>query len=125
REQLASMNVLVEEWGGKFQAQEISSKTGLNIDLLLEKVLLEAELLELKADPKKRAVGSVVEASLDVGRGIVTTVLIQGGTLKIGDAVLAGSYSGRIKALTNERGERVEKAGPSSPIQILGMAGAP
>lgn len=125
REQLASMNVLVEEWGGKFQAQEISSKTGLNIDLLLEKVLLEAELLELKADPKKRAVGSVVEASLDVGRGIVTTVLIQGGTLKIGDAVLAGSYSGRIKALTNERGERVEKAGPSSPIQILGMSGAP
>lgn len=125
REQLASMNVLVEEWGGKFQAQEISSKTGLNIDLLLEKVLLEAELLELKADPKKRAVGSVVEASLDVGRGIVTTVLIQGGTLKIGDAVLAGSYSGRIKALTNERGERVEQAGPSSPIQLLGMSGAP
>lgn len=125
REQLASMNVLVEEWGGKFQAQEISSKTGLNVDLLLEKVLLEAELLELKADPDKRAVGSVVEASLDVGRGIVTTVLIEGGTLKIGDAVLAGSYSGRVKALTNERGERVEKAGPSSPIQILGMSGAP
>lgn len=125
REQLASMNVLVEEWGGKFQAQEISSKTGLNIDQLLEKVLLEAELLDLKADPKKRAVGSVVEASLDVGRGIVTTVLIQGGTLKIGDALLAGSYSGKIKALTNERGERVQEAGPSSPVQILGMSGAP
>lgn len=125
REQLASMNILVEDWGGKFQAQEISSKTGLNIDLLLEKVLLEAELLELKADPTKRAVGSVVEASLDIGRGIVTTVLVQGGTLKIGDPILAGSYSGRVKALTNERGERVKEVGPSTPVQILGMSGAP
>lgn len=125
REQLASMNILVEDWGGTFQAQEISAKSGLNIDLLLEKVLLEAEMLELKADPKKRAVGSVVEASLDIGRGIVTTVLVQGGTLRIGDPILAGSYSGRVKALTNERGERVKEAGPSTPVQILGMSGAP
>ncbi|HIX55591.1 MAG TPA: translation initiation factor IF-2 [Candidatus Sphingobacterium stercoripullorum] len=125
KEQLANMNILVEDWGGKYQSQEVSSKTGLNIDLLLEKVLLEAELLDLKADPKKRAVGSVVEASLDVGRGIVTTVLVQSGTLRIGDAILAGSYSGKVKALSNERGERVKEVGPSMPIQILGMSGAP
>lgn len=125
REQLSAMNILVEDWGGKYQAQEISSKTGLNIDLLLEKVLLEAEMLELKADPSKRAVGSVIEAALDKGRGIVTTVLIQGGTLRVGDPILAGSHSGRVKALTNERGERVKEAGPSVPVQILGMAGAP
>jgi len=125
REQLSVMNILVEDWGGKYQAQEISAKTGENVDLLLEKVLLEAELLELHADPDKRAVGSVIEAALDKGRGIVTTVLVQGGTLKIGDPILAGSYSGKVKALTNERGERVKEAGPSMPVQILGMSGAP
>ncbi|WON92902.1 MULTISPECIES: translation initiation factor IF-2 [unclassified Sphingobacterium] len=125
REQLSAMNILVEDWGGKFQAQEISAKTGENVDLLLEKVLLEAEMLDLKADPTKRAVGSVIEAALDKGRGIVTTVLIQSGTLRVGDPILAGSHSGKVKALTNERGERVKEAGPSVPVQILGMAGAP
>ncbi|QQT25123.1 translation initiation factor IF-2 [Sphingobacterium spiritivorum] len=125
REQLSAMNILVEDWGGKYQCQEISGKTGLNVDLLLEKVLLEAEMLDLKADPKKRAVGSVIEAALDKGRGIVTTVLIQGGTLRVGDPILAGSHSGKVKALTNERGERVKEVGPSTPVQILGMAGAP
>ncbi|MGO1243765.1 MAG: translation initiation factor IF-2 [Sphingobacterium sp.] len=125
REQLSAMNILVEDWGGKYQAQEISAKTGENVDLLLEKVLLEAEILELKADPTKRAVGSVIEAALDKGRGIVTTVLVQGGTLSVGDAILAGSHSGKVKALTNERGERVKSAGPSIPVQILGMSGAP
>ena len=125
REQLSAMNILVEEWGGKYQAQEISAKTGENVDLLLEKILLEAELLDLKADPKKRAVGSVIESALDKGRGIVTTVLVQGGTLRVGDAILAGSHSGKVKALTNERGERVKEAGPSIPVQILGMSGAP
>jgi translation initiation factor IF-2 len=125
REQLATMNILVEEWGGKFQSQEISAKTGLNVDKLLEKVLLEAELLELKANPDKRAVGTVIEAALDKGRGIVTTILVQAGTLKVGDPILAGCYSGRVKALTNERGQRVEKVGPSTPVQVLGMQGAP
>jgi translation initiation factor IF-2 len=125
REQLSAMNILVEEWGGKYQSQEISAKTGLNIDLLLEKVLLEAELLELKANPNKRAVGTVIEAALDKGRGIVTTILVQAGTLKVGDPILAGCYSGRVKALTNERGQRVDKAGPSTPVQVLGMQGAP
>ena len=125
REQLSGMNILVEDWGGKYQAQEISAKTGENVDLLLEKVVLESEMLELKADPKKRAVGSVIESALDKGRGIVTTVLIQAGTLRVGDPILAGSHSGKVKALTNERGERVKEAGPSVPVQILGMAGAP
>jgi translation initiation factor IF-2 len=125
REQLAGMNILVEEWGGKYQSQEISAKTGLNVDLLLEKILLEAELLELKANPNKRAVGTVIEAALDKGRGIVTTILVQAGTLKVGDPILAGCYSGRVKALTNERGQRVDKAGPSTPVQVLGMQGAP
>ena len=125
REQLAGMNILVEEWGGKYQSQEISAKSGLNINLLLEKVLLEAELLELQANPKKRAVGTVIEAALDKGRGIVTTVLVQAGTLRVGDPILAGSYSGRVKALTNERGMRVSEAGPSTPVQVLGMQGAP
>ncbi|WP_295651526.1 translation initiation factor IF-2 [uncultured Mucilaginibacter sp.] len=125
REQLSAMNILVEEWGGKYQSQEISAKTGLNVDLLLEKVLLEAELLELKANPNKRAVGTVIEAALDKGRGIVTTVLVQAGTLRVGDPILAGCYSGRVKALTNERGQRVESAGPSTPVQVLGMQGAP
>ena len=125
REQLSAMNILVEEWGGKYQTQEISAKTGLNIELLLEKVLLEAELLELKANPNKRAVGTVIEAALDKGRGIVTTILVQAGTLKVGDPILAGCYSGRVKALTNERGQRVDSAGPSTPVQVLGMQGAP
>ena len=125
REQLSAMNILVEEWGGKFQSQEISAKTGQGVELLLEKVLLEAELLELKANPNKRAVGTVIEAALDKGRGIVTTILVQAGTLKVGDPILAGCYSGRVKALTNERGQRVESAGPSTPVQVLGMQGAP
>ena len=125
REQLSAMNILVEEWGGKYQSQEISAKTGLNVELLLEKVLLEAELLELKANPNKRAVGTVIEAALDKGRGIVTTILVQAGRLKVGDPILAGCYSGRVKALTNERGQRVEFAGPSTPVQVLGMQGAP
>ncbi len=125
REQLSTMNILVEDWGGKFQSQEISGKTGLGVDLLLEKVLLEADLLELEANPDKRAVGTVIEATLDKGRGIVTTVLIQAGTLRVGDPILAGCYSGRVKALHNERGQKVEKAGPSTPVQVLGMQGAP
>jgi translation initiation factor IF-2 len=125
REQLSAMNILVEEWGGKYQTQEISAKTGLNVELLLEKVLLEAELLELKANPNKRAVGTVIEAALDKGRGIVTTILVQAGQLRVGDPILAGCYSGRVKALTNERGQRVEVAGPSTPVQVLGMQGAP
>ncbi|WP_443936961.1 translation initiation factor IF-2 [Pedobacter sp. MW01-1-1] len=125
REQLSVMNILVEDWGGKYQSQEISSKSGLNVDLLLDKVLLEAELLELKANPDKRATGTVIEAALDKGRGIVTTILVQGGTLKVGDPILAGSYSGRVKALFNERGAKVDSAGPSQPVQVLGMQGAP
>jgi translation initiation factor IF-2 len=125
KEQLSVMNILVEDWGGKFQSQEISSKSGLNVDLLLDKVLLEAELLELKANPNKRATGTVIEATLDKGRGIVTTVLVQAGTLRVGDPILAGSYSGKVKALFNERGAKVAEAGPSVPVQVLGMQGAP
>ncbi|MBK0381516.1 translation initiation factor IF-2 [Pedobacter sp. SD-b] len=125
REQLSAMNILVEEWGGKYQTQEISAKSGMNIDKLLEKVSLEAELLELKANPNKRAVGTVIEAQLDKGRGYVATVLVEAGTLKVGDPILAGSYSGRVKALYNERGSRVEKAGPAAPVQVLGFQGAP
>ena len=125
REQLSTMNILVEDWGGKYQSQEISGKTGLGIDALLEKVLLEADLLELKANANKRATGTVIEAALDKGRGIVTTVLIQAGTLKVGDPILAGCFSGRVKALTNERGQKIEQAGPSTPVQVLGMQGAP
>ena len=125
KEQLSAMNILVEDWGGKFQSQEISSKSGLNVDLLLDKVLLEAELLELQANPNKRATGTVIEATLDKGRGIVTTVLVQAGTLRVGDPILAGSYSGKVKALFNERGAKVNEAGPSVPVQVLGMQGAP
>ncbi len=125
REQLSAMNILVEDWGGKYQSQEISGKTGAGIDLLLEKVLLEADMLELKANPNKRAVGTVIEAALDKGRGIVTTVLIQAGTLRVGDAILAGGYSGKVKALHNERGVKLDHAGPSTPVQVLGMQGAP
>ena len=125
RTELSAMNILVEDWGGKFQSQEISGKTGLGVDLLLEKVLLEADMLEVKANPDKRAVGTVIEAALDKGRGIVTTVLIQSGTLRVGDPILAGCYSGRVKALHNDRGQKVDQAGPSTPVQVLGMQGAP
>jgi len=124
-EQLANMNLLVEEWGGKFQSQEISAKKGLNIDLLLEKILLEAELLDLKANPEREAVGTIVEASLDKGRGYVATVLVQNGTLRVGDVVVSGQYFGRVKAMFNERNDRSEAAGPSSPAQLLGLNGAP
>ena len=125
REQLAAMNYLVEEWGGKYQCQEISAKQGININELLEKVLLEAELLELKANPKRRSVGSVIESSLDKGRGYVATVLVQNGTLRHGDVVLAGTHYGRVKAMFNERNQKVEQAGPSTPVLILGLDGAP
>ncbi len=124
KEQLSKMNILVEEWGGKYQCQEISAKQGLNIDTLLEKVLLEAEILDLKANPNKNAVGTVIESSLDKGRGYVTTVLVLNGTLKVGDIMLAGCYSGRVKALFNERGNRMDEAGPAQPVIMLGMAGA-
>ena len=125
KEQLASMNLLVEEWGGKIQSQDISAKQGLNVDKLLEKVVLEAELLELKANSNRLAKGTVIESSLDKGRGYVTTILVQNGSLRIGDVVLAGCHSGRVKAMFNERGGKVEVAGPSTPVMILGMSGAP
>ncbi len=125
KEELSKMNILVEDWGGKYQCEEISAKSGLNIDKLLEKVLLEAELLELKADPSKRAVGTVIESELDKGRGYVSTMLVQAGTLRVGDILLAGRYSGRVKALFNERGQSMEQAGPSMPAQVLGLDGAP
>lgn len=125
REELAQMNLLVEDWGGKYQAQEISSKSGMGINDLLEKVLLEAELLELKANPAKRAVGTVIEASLDKGRGYVTTMLVQSGTLRQGDVVLVGAHFGRIRAMTDSSGSRLKEAGPSTPVQILGLPGAP
>ena len=125
REELAAMNYLVEEWGGKYQCQEISAKKGLNVEELLEKVLLEAEILELKANPKRKAIGSIIESSLDKGRGYVATVLVQSGTLRIGDVVLAGQYFGHVKAMFNERGSKMEEAGPSCPALILGLNGAP
>lgn len=125
REELANMNYLVEEWGGKYQCQEIAAKKGLHIEELLEKVLLEAELLDLKANPHKKAVGSIIESSLDKGRGYIATVLVQSGTLKVGDVVLAGQYFGHVKAMFNERGIKLEKAGPSEPTLILGLNGAP
>ncbi len=125
KEQLSGMNILVEEWGGKFQSQEISAKKGLNIEELLEKVLLEAEMLELKANPNKRAVGTVVESQLDKGKGYVTTVLVSAGTLKVGDPIIAGQNHGRVKAMHNDKGMRVEVAGPSTPVSILGFNGAP
>ncbi|HYG39233.1 MAG TPA: translation initiation factor IF-2, partial [Cytophagales bacterium] len=125
REELATLNILVEEWGGKYQCQEISAKTGQGINDLLEKVLLEAELLELKANPNKMAVGTVIEASLDKGRGYVTTVLVQAGTLQVGDVLLAGSHYGKVKAMMDHRGVRIKKAIPSTPIQVLGLDGAP
>jgi translation initiation factor IF-2 len=119
------MNILVEEWGGKFQSQELSAKQGLNVDLLLEKVLLEAELLELKANPDKEASGTIIEASLDKGRGYVATLLVQNGTLRQGDLMVSGQHYGRVKAMTNERNQRVDIAPPSTPVQILGLNGAP
>ena len=125
REDLAQMNLLVEEWGGKYQCQEISAKKGIGVEDLMEKVLLEAEMLELKANPNRKATGSVIEASLDKGRGYVSTVLVSNGTLKVGDIVIAGTYYGRIKAMFNERNQRVEKAGPGEPVIILGLNGAP
>ncbi len=125
KEELANMNYLVEDWGGKYQSQEISAKKGIGVEELLEKVLLEADLLDLKANPKKRAVGSIIESSLDKGRGYVSTILVENGTLKMGDIVLAGTHQGRIKAMFNERNQRVEKAGPSEPVLILGLNGAP
>jgi translation initiation factor IF-2 len=123
--ELAEMNLLVEDWGGKVQSQDISAKTGLGVPEILEKILLEAEMLELKANPNRNAVGSVIEASLDKGKGYVTTILVQKGTLNVGDYVLAGSYSGKVKALLNERGQTVESAGPSTPVTLLGLNGAP
>jgi len=125
REQLANMNLLVEEWGGKYQSQEISAKQGLNVNLLLEKVLLEADLLELKANPKRRASGVIIESSLDKGKGYVANLLVKTGTLKIGDIVLAGTYYGKVKAMFNERNQKLTEAGPSTPVQILGLNGAP
>ena len=125
KEELANMNYLVEDWGGKYQSQEISAKKGTGVEELLEKVLLEADLLDLKANPKRRATGSIIESSLDKGRGYVSTVLVENGTLKMGDIVLAGTHHGRIKAMFNERNQRVQQAGPSEPVLILGLNGAP
>jgi len=125
REALANMNILVEEWGGKYQCQEISAKMGKNIDVLLDKVLLEAEMLELKANPNKNASGTVIESELDKGRGYVSTILVETGTLNVGDIVLAGCFSGKVKALHNERGQVVKEAGPAMPVILLGLSGAP
>jgi translation initiation factor IF-2 len=125
REQLAGMNILVEEWGGKYQSQEISAKKGLNVDVLLDKILLEADVLDLKANPEKNAIGSVIEATLDKGRGYTTTLLVQAGTLNMGDIIVAGPYYGRIKAMFDHTGARCKSAGPSSPVQVLGINGAP
>ena len=125
REQLSNMNILVEDWGGKFQCQEISAKKGINVDLLLEKVLLESEMLELKANPNKKASGAVIESSLDKGRGYLATILVQSGTLRVGDVMLSGCYTGRVKAMFNERGQKVSEAGPSTPVSVLGLNGAP
>ena len=125
REQLANMNILVEDWGGKYQCQEISAKKGTNVDKLLEKVLLEADLLELKANPNRMAKGTVIESSLDKGRGYLATVLVQNGTLHVGDIILSGSYYGRVKAMFNERGQKVSEADPSTPVSVLGLNGAP
>ena len=119
REQLSQMNILVEEWGGKFQTQEISAKKGIGIDQLLEKVLLEADILDLKADPEKRGTGVVIESTLEMGRGYVTTLLVEGGTLRKGDVILVGQFSGRVRNMFNERGQPVAEAGPSVPLSIL------
>ena len=124
-EQLSQMNILVEAWGGKFQNQELSAKQGLNVDALLEKVLLESEILDLKANPNREATGTIIEASLDKGRGYVATILVQNGTLRQGDLILSGQYYGRVKAMFNERNQRIEVAPPSTPVVILGLNGAP
>ena len=125
KEQLAQMNYLVEDWGGKYQSQDISAKKGLNLDKLLEKVLLEADLLDLKANPDRKAQGTVIESTLDRGRGYVATVLVQNGTLHVGDIMLSGIHTGRVKAMFNENGKKVTEAGPSTPVQVLGLNGAP
>ena len=125
REDLANMNLLVEEWGGKYQCQEISAKKGIGVDELLEKVLLEAEMLDLKANPNRKATGSIIESSLDKGRGYVSTVLVSNGTLKVGDVVIAGTAWGKVKAMFNERNQRIDEAGPAEPAIILGLNGAP
>jgi len=125
KEQLAQMNYLVEEWGGKYQSQDISAKKGMNLDKLLEKVLLEAEMLDLKANPNKKAQGSVIESTLDKGRGYVATIMVQSGTLHVGDVLLSGTYTGRVKAMFDENGKKVTAAGPSTPVQVLGLNGAP
>jgi len=125
KEQLAQMNILVEDWGGKYQSQDISAKKGTNIDDLLDKVLLEAEILDLKANPKKRAIGTVIESTLDKGRGYVTTLLVEAGTMQVGDVVLAGQHTGRVKAMMNERNQDIKAAGPSAPVSMLGLSGAP
>lgn len=125
KEQLSQMNYLVESWGGKYQDQEVSAKKGMNLDKLLEKVLLEAEMLDLKANPNRRASGAVIESTLDKGRGYVATILVQNGTLRIGDVILSGIHTGRVKAMFNENGQKVTEAGPSTPVQVLGLNGAP
>ena len=125
KEQLSQMNYLVASWGGKYQDQEVSAKKGMNLDKLLEKVLLEAEMLDLKANPNKKAQGTVIESTLDKGRGYVSTILVQSGTLHVGDVILSGTYTGRVKAMFNENGKKVESAGPSTPVQVLGLNGAP
>ncbi|MBQ2784368.1 MAG: translation initiation factor IF-2 [Alistipes sp.] len=125
REQLSQMNYLVEDWGGKYQCQEVSAKKGMNLDKLLEKVLLEAEMLELKANPNRKATGAVIESMLDKGRGYVATILVQNGTLRVGDVLLSGTYTGRVKAMFDENGKKVTEAGPSTPVQVLGLNGAP
>ena len=125
KQELASMNILVEDWGGEYQSQDISAKTGQGIDALLEKVLLVAELADLKANPNRPAMGTILEASLDKGKGYVANILVQTGTLRIGDAMVAGEHSGKVKAMFNERGKRVKEAGPSTPVSMLGLSGAP
>ena len=125
KEELAGMNILVEDWGGKFQSQDISAKTGLGIPELMEKILLEAELLELKANPNRKATGTVLEATLDKGRGYVTKMLVQNGTLKVGDTFVAGEFSGKVRAMLNERGKRLTTSGPATPVMVLGLSGAP
>ncbi len=125
KEQLSQMNILVEDWGGKFQSQELSAKSGLGVEILLEKILLESELLDLKANPDKEAIGTIIEASLDKGRGYVSNIMVQEGTLKVGDMMVAGPYYGKVKAMFDERSQRVNEAGPSTPVLVLGLNGAP
>jgi translation initiation factor IF-2 len=125
REQLSQMNILVEDWGGKYQCQEISARQNLNIEELLDKVLLEADILELKANPNKNAIGTVIESSLDKGKGYVTNMLVQAGTMKIGDAILVGRHFGKVRAMQDEHGNSISEAGPSQPVSVLGINGAP